>query len=616
MAKKPNISNVASGYQSTTTINNNFENIRNAFDNTLSRDGSTPNSMLADLDMNGKAILNVGVNSNNPNSILTVGTADARYVNTAGDTMTGNLTVPVINATGFFLNGNPVLPTSLSYNGVVKETIIATSGQTVFNLSTISYTPTINNLSIYVDGIYQKPSNYTENSATQVTFSVGLHVGAVVDFVVLTINSLSGTADAVNLTYTAPGSGAVTRTVYSRLSDFLSIKDFNIVSDGATDQSTAIINVLNTLSSGGFRGWIHIPYNTKFDVATVYPAVPAGIVLDDQSSINWGQPPGYKNRFNMLYSGDTVSDDTQQVIGSNHHPSLMFLNMGTATSGAATSRYASILHAVGIDYNNDPVLGFLQQFNKQTSNNRWQVQWRLQTPYSVAIANPQPWVTATVYSANDYCISDSGKVYQTTAGGTSGGTAPTGTGTGINDGGVLWNYVQAALNIDGTVFYFDEDGNCQIIARSGTPQFRQQSGVKYHYFEVSSTTGDITWRDGSRSVNVLSVTDAAGLELGISQGPNRLILSGTGPNAPVNGYGRVDNSSVTNMSTMVPFVGRNRMIVSLRFENANTTLVHGTGTNNLTLKGATNITPPVGGFITFEYDSSFSARWFEVSRSF
>jgi hypothetical protein len=59
MAKKPTIVNVASGFQSTTTINNNFENVKNAFDNTLSLDGSTPNAMQADIDMNSNDIINV-----------------------------------------------------------------------------------------------------------------------------------------------------------------------------------------------------------------------------------------------------------------------------------------------------------------------------------------------------------------------------------------------------------------------------------------------------------------------------------------------------------------------------------------------------------------------------
>lgn len=61
MAKKPTIVNVASGYQSTTTINDNLNNLRNAFDNTLSLDGSTPNAMQADLDMNSYNVINANV---------------------------------------------------------------------------------------------------------------------------------------------------------------------------------------------------------------------------------------------------------------------------------------------------------------------------------------------------------------------------------------------------------------------------------------------------------------------------------------------------------------------------------------------------------------------------
>lgn len=59
MAKKPDITTVESGYQVNTTINENFTNLRNGFDNTLSLDGSTPNAMGADLDMNGHDIINL-----------------------------------------------------------------------------------------------------------------------------------------------------------------------------------------------------------------------------------------------------------------------------------------------------------------------------------------------------------------------------------------------------------------------------------------------------------------------------------------------------------------------------------------------------------------------------
>jgi hypothetical protein len=60
MAKKPTVTTISSGFASNTQLNTNFTAIRDAFDNTLSLDGSTPNAMQADLDLNGNALLNVG----------------------------------------------------------------------------------------------------------------------------------------------------------------------------------------------------------------------------------------------------------------------------------------------------------------------------------------------------------------------------------------------------------------------------------------------------------------------------------------------------------------------------------------------------------------------------
>ena len=60
MAKAPTLTTIASGYASNTQLNNNFDAIETAFGNTLSLDGSVPNAMGADLDMNGNQILNAG----------------------------------------------------------------------------------------------------------------------------------------------------------------------------------------------------------------------------------------------------------------------------------------------------------------------------------------------------------------------------------------------------------------------------------------------------------------------------------------------------------------------------------------------------------------------------
>ena len=58
MSKQPTVTTISSGFYSTTALNANFENIRDQFDNTLSLDGSTPNSMSADFDLNSQDLLN------------------------------------------------------------------------------------------------------------------------------------------------------------------------------------------------------------------------------------------------------------------------------------------------------------------------------------------------------------------------------------------------------------------------------------------------------------------------------------------------------------------------------------------------------------------------------
>lgn len=76
MAKKPTVTTVATGYYGRQALNTNFENIQEAFDNTLSRDGSTPNQMEADIDLNGNDLLNVGTIDVENLSISGVGIPD------------------------------------------------------------------------------------------------------------------------------------------------------------------------------------------------------------------------------------------------------------------------------------------------------------------------------------------------------------------------------------------------------------------------------------------------------------------------------------------------------------------------------------------------------------
>ncbi len=60
MAKRPNLGQITSSVFTVSQLNTAYDKIDTAFDNTLSRDGSTPNTMLADLDMNSNDVLNAG----------------------------------------------------------------------------------------------------------------------------------------------------------------------------------------------------------------------------------------------------------------------------------------------------------------------------------------------------------------------------------------------------------------------------------------------------------------------------------------------------------------------------------------------------------------------------
>ena len=204
MTKKPTVTTIASGYASTTTLNNNFEALRDAFDNTLSRDGSTPNAMGADLDMNSNDILN------------------AQTVNTEALRIDGVL----VSASGLSAAGATLY--SDNYTG---------DGTTV--TYTMTYQPFIkDNTQVYIDGVYQNKAGYSI-SGTTLTFSEAPPLNSDIEIVVARSLDVAGT-DAANVGYNQGGTGAVDRTVKAKLQETVSVKDFGAVGDGVTDDTAAI----------------------------------------------------------------------------------------------------------------------------------------------------------------------------------------------------------------------------------------------------------------------------------------------------------------------------------------------------------------------------------------
>ena len=204
MAKKPTVTTVASGYYGRQALNDNFTSLRDAFDNTLSRDGSTPNAMGADLDMNSNDILN------------------AQTVNTEALRLDGVLVGSAdLSAAGATLYSD-------NYTG---------DGSTV--AYTMSYQPFIkDNTQVYIDGVYQNKAGYSI-SGTTLTFSEAPPLNANIEIVVARTLDF-GSDDAANVGYTQGGTGSTNRTVEAKLQETVSVKDFGAVGDGVTDDTAAI----------------------------------------------------------------------------------------------------------------------------------------------------------------------------------------------------------------------------------------------------------------------------------------------------------------------------------------------------------------------------------------
>ena len=102
MTKQPTLTDITSLTNSSaiTALSQNWDAIQEAFDNTLSLDGSTPNAMNADLDLNGNALLNVG-------------TIDVTNLTLDGQTITDLASVPE-------WRGAWVTATSYAKNDLVK----------------------------------------------------------------------------------------------------------------------------------------------------------------------------------------------------------------------------------------------------------------------------------------------------------------------------------------------------------------------------------------------------------------------------------------------------------------------------------------------------------------
>lgn len=151
---KLTVANIESGYLSSDKLNAMLAAIEAAFEKTLSRDGTAPNYMQADIDMNGYVVINSGA-STNPTRLI-------RY----------DELITLLN--------------SLSTGYIVQriEKQVAASSQSVFTLLEINYQPGSNNLAVYVGGLRVFLTDYfTETDSTTVTMVTPMSGGEIIEFV-------------------------------------------------------------------------------------------------------------------------------------------------------------------------------------------------------------------------------------------------------------------------------------------------------------------------------------------------------------------------------------------------------------------------------------------------
>jgi hypothetical protein len=183
-----------------------------------------------------------------------------------------------------------------------QEIQTATAGQTVFDLTTISYQPGTNSLAVFVDGVNQYGPGaqyaYLETDSDTVTFINGLHVGALVKFTTSALTTGNATNASV-VAYEPPFTNSVSTNVEAKLAQTVSVKDFGAVGDGVADDTVAIQNALNS------------------GAASVY--VPAGIYLTSA--------PLVVNEYTTLY-GENAGGGSQgsviQKTGNATTPSHLF----------------------------------------------------------------------------------------------------------------------------------------------------------------------------------------------------------------------------------------------------------------------------------------------------
>lgn len=165
---------------------------------------------------------------------------------------------------------------------IETERKVATAGQTVVTLTEVTYVPGANNISVYVNGVRMSAGiDFTETSSTSITFESALSLN---DEIVCVVGSeITSAMDSANVGFLQSGTGAVSRTVRSKLRDTVSVKDFGAVGDGVTDDTAAINTAIAQLNAGAAKA-LRFPAGVYVISSALTPITLSGVSLLGEGS--------------------------------------------------------------------------------------------------------------------------------------------------------------------------------------------------------------------------------------------------------------------------------------------------------------------------------------------
>jgi len=288
---------IASGFQTTESLDQNFADIQTALRDGLSRSGQSPNAMGADIDMQGRRIYNL------PNAIS---------------------------------NGEPVTYqqlianlTPVEFAGYLQELQTSTDGQTVFTTAN-AYTPGLGALRVFVNGLLLPTTEYLEVDNNTVTFLTGLEAGDEVHFVITSFaaadydtaatvqyqnydgtytsvqNAIDRLGTATNVSVTV-GTGGDFATINAAL-EYLSVYRSRYIQGGVS-------GTITLLSGFVMAEEVHLPRGENLGWIKIVAQDP--VVTIQRSALT-------------TLLGQTYNEATTQTLGSHQYP----LSTGCAFFGA------------------------------------------------------------------------------------------------------------------------------------------------------------------------------------------------------------------------------------------------------------------------------------------